>query len=38
VVISAATWQLLGGFFAFQSLGTRPIKGLAQPIKVYQVL
>jgi class 3 adenylate cyclase len=38
VVISAATWQLLGGFFAFQPLGTRPIKGLAQPIKVYQVL
>jgi class 3 adenylate cyclase/predicted ATPase len=38
VVISAATWQLLGGFFACQSLGTRPIKGLAQPIAVYQVL
>ena len=38
VVISAATWQLLGGFFACQSLGTRPIRGLAQPIEVYQVL
>jgi class 3 adenylate cyclase len=38
VVISAATWQLLGGFFAHQSLGTRAIRGLAQPIEVYQVL
>ena len=37
-MISAATWQLLGGFFACQSLGTRPIRGLAQPIEVYQVL
>ena len=38
VVISTATWQLLGGFFACQALGTRPIRGLAQPIEVYQVL
>ena len=38
VVISAATWQLLGGFFACQSLGTPPIRGIAQPIEVYQVL
>jgi class 3 adenylate cyclase/predicted ATPase len=38
MVISAATWQLLGGFFACQSLGMHPIKGLAQPIEVYQVL
>ena len=37
-MISAATWQLLGGFFACQSLGTPPIRGLAQPIEVYQVL
>jgi len=38
VVISAATLPLLGGFFACQSLGTPPLKGLAQPMEVYQVL
>src|SRR5262245_34521508 len=38
VVISAATFPLLGGFFACQSLGTHPMKGLAQPIAVYQAL
>ena len=38
VVISAATFQLLGGFFACQSLGTPLLKGLAQPLEVYQVL
>jgi class 3 adenylate cyclase len=38
LVISAATLQLLGGFFACQSLGRHPMKGLAQPLEVYQVL
>jgi class 3 adenylate cyclase len=38
VVISAATFQLLGGFFACQSLDTPPLKGLAQPLEVYRVL
>jgi class 3 adenylate cyclase len=38
LVISAATFQLLGGFFACQPLGTRPVKGLAQPLAVYRVL
>jgi class 3 adenylate cyclase/predicted ATPase len=38
LVVSAATVQLLGGFFAYQSLGTLPLKGLAQPIEIYQVL
>src|SRR5206468_10067534 len=38
LVISAATCQLLGGFFACQSLGTPPLKGFAQPLEVYQVL
>jgi TOMM system kinase/cyclase fusion protein len=38
LVISAATLQLLGGFFACQSLGTPLLKGFAQPIEVYQVL
>jgi len=38
LVISAATFQLLGGFFACQPLGTPLLKGLAQPLAVYQVL
>src|SRR5918992_356277 len=38
LVISAATFQLLGGFFACQPLGTRPVEGIAQPLAVYRVL
>ena len=38
LVISAATFPLLGGFFACQSLGPHLLKGLAQPMEVYQVL
>src|ERR671931_567576 len=38
LVISAATFQLLGGFFACQPLGTPLLKGIAQPLEVYQVL
>jgi class 3 adenylate cyclase len=38
VVSSAATYQLLGGFFACQPLGTTLLKGFAQPLKAYQVL
>ena len=38
LVISAATFQLLGGFFACQPLGTPLLKGLAQPLTVYRVL
>ena len=38
LVISAATFQLLGGFFACQPLGTPLLKGFAQPLAVYQVL
>jgi class 3 adenylate cyclase/predicted ATPase len=38
LVISAATFQLLGGFFACQPLGTLLLKGLAQPLAVYRVL
>ena len=38
LVISAATVPLLGGFFACQSLGTPLLKGVAQPLEVYQVL
>jgi hypothetical protein len=38
LVISAATLPLLGGFFACQALGPPPLKGLAPPLAVYQVL
>jgi TOMM system kinase/cyclase fusion protein len=38
LVISAVTFQLLGGFFACQPLGTPLLKGLAQPLAVYRVL
>src|SRR5712691_640167 len=38
LVISATTFQLLGGFFACQPLGTPPLKGLAQPLAVSRVL
>jgi class 3 adenylate cyclase len=38
LVISAATHQLLGGFFACQSLGIQLLRGLSQPLEVYQVL
>jgi class 3 adenylate cyclase len=38
LVISAITFQLLGGFFACQPLGTPALKGITQPLEVYQVL
>ena len=38
LVISAATVPLLSGFFACQPLGTPLLKGVAQPLEVYQVL
>jgi class 3 adenylate cyclase len=38
LVISATTFQLLGGFFACQSLGIQLLRGLPQPLEVYQVL
>jgi class 3 adenylate cyclase/predicted ATPase len=38
LVVSAATFQLLGGFFACQPLGTPLLKGFAQPLVVYRVL
>src|SRR5712691_8365489 len=38
LVISAATLQLLSGFFTYQSIGPSLLKGLAQPVEVYQVL
>jgi len=38
LVVSAATFQLLGGFFACQPLGTSLLKGFVQPVEVYRVL
>src|SRR6267143_6338244 len=38
LVISAASFHLLGGFFACQPLGTPLLKGQAQPLVVYRVL
>jgi class 3 adenylate cyclase/predicted ATPase len=38
LVISAATFQLLSGFFACHSLGPHLLKGVPQPIEVSQVL
>ena len=38
LVISAATLQLLSGFFACQLLGTSLLKGFTRPLAVYRVL
>ena len=38
LVISTATFQLLGGFFSCQPLGTPLLKGQAEPLAVYRVL
>jgi class 3 adenylate cyclase/predicted ATPase len=38
LVIGALTYQLLGGVFACQALGTPPLKGVTQSLEVYQVL
>ena len=38
LVISAATYRFLEGFFSCQPLGTPVLKGVAQPLEVFQVL
>lgn len=38
LVISAATYRLIQGFFDCQPLGAHTLKGISQPIEVYQVL
>jgi predicted ATPase/class 3 adenylate cyclase len=38
LVISAPTYRLLEGFFRCQPLGTPALKGVSQPLGVYQVL
>jgi class 3 adenylate cyclase/predicted ATPase len=38
VVISAATYRLIEGFFACRSLGPSWLKGISTPVEVYQAL
>src|SRR5262249_18660849 len=38
LVISAATQQLITGYFRWKALGTHTLHGLAQPLEVYRVL
>ena len=38
LVISAATYRLVQGYFACQDLGLHTVKGMDQPIALYQVL
>jgi class 3 adenylate cyclase/predicted ATPase len=38
VVISAATYRLIEGYFVCDELGARPLKGISQPVGVYQVV
>jgi class 3 adenylate cyclase/DNA-binding winged helix-turn-helix (wHTH) protein/tetratricopeptide (TPR) repeat protein len=38
LVISAATYPLIAGYFTCEALGEQPLRGLAQPLGVYRVL
>jgi hypothetical protein len=38
VVLSAATFRLVQGYFTYQDLGAHVLKGIAAPIPVYRVL
>ena len=38
LVISAATYQLIAGYFTCEALGAQALRGLAQPLRVYRVL
>jgi predicted ATPase/class 3 adenylate cyclase len=38
VVISAATYRLVGGYFACEDGGSHALKGVSQPMAVYRVL
>jgi predicted ATPase len=38
VVVSAATYRLIEGFFRCRSLGAQALKGVATPIEVFQVV
>jgi hypothetical protein len=38
LVISAATYRLVQGYFECQALGQHPLKGIDQPVVIHQVL
>ncbi|HSV34998.1 MAG TPA: adenylate/guanylate cyclase domain-containing protein [Ramlibacter sp.] len=38
IVASENTWRLTEGYFAFKALGATPIKGLTEPLPVFEVL
>jgi TOMM system kinase/cyclase fusion protein len=38
VVISAATYRLVQGYFTVATLGPQPLKGVAAPLPVYRIL
>jgi TOMM system kinase/cyclase fusion protein len=38
IMISADTYRLIQGYFECQALGTQALRGVAEPIAVYQVL
>src|SRR4029077_20344760 len=38
VVLSAATFRLVQGYFTAQDLGTHTLKGVAAPVHVYRIL
>jgi class 3 adenylate cyclase/predicted ATPase len=37
IVVSASTFRLTDGFFAFKALGAAQIKGVSEPVPVYEV-
>ena len=38
IVVSASTFRLTDGFFAFNALGAAQIKGVSEPVAVYEVV
>jgi len=38
VVLSAATWHLVQGYFTAQELGAQTLKGVAAPVPAYRIL
>jgi class 3 adenylate cyclase/predicted ATPase len=38
LVVSSATYHVIQGYFACQDLGTQTLRGVAEPITVYQIL
>jgi class 3 adenylate cyclase/predicted ATPase len=38
IVVSAHTYKLTEGYFEFKALGETPIKGVSEPLQIYEVL